>query len=94
MSEHADIVIKNAEVEVCGGKFRGTLRYYEGVTDHFGTRVEDEAITFTNVVIISSPNVPNFSAEDFDDFFALYYDHFFEALYAAFIEPYYMEEVD
>lgn len=94
MSNHADITIKNVEVEVCGGKFRGTLKYYEGVTDHFGSLVEDEAITFTNVVVVSSPNVPGFSADDFEEFFNANYDAFFEALYTAYIEPYYREDVD
>ena len=94
MSDHADVTVKNAEIEVCGGKFRGTLKYYEGVADHFGSLVEDEAITYTNVTVLSSPNIVGFNSDDFEDFFELYYDHFFEALYAAYIEPYYLDRVD
>ena len=94
MSDHADVTVKSAEIEVCGGKFRGTLKYYEGVTDHFGSLVEDEAVTYTNVTILSSPNIVGFNADDFEEFFELYYDHFFEALYAAYIHPYYLDRVD
>ena len=94
MSNHADITIKNAIIAVCGGKFSGTLKYYEGVTDHFGALVEDEAITYTNVTVLSSPNIVGFNSDDFEEFFELNYDRFFEALYAEYIKPYYLERID